>query len=280
MPVVAAYRFAGAEKENEKMSTSKKQSPSRFKKYFRWPLLVLVISFTMSMTFGVLSEIALSGAGIAVSIIVILVFAVVAIITDMIGVAVTACEEKPFRAMASKKVRGAKEAIMLHKNADRVASIIADIVGDVCSILSGAAGATVTAALINDSMSEFLTIIIASLVSAVIAALIIFGKSLMKRYSLDHCSQIILVLGKILSVFHPQHNQKKKAEDGKKDDGSDPEKPDGQDMDDTANIQDSVSKENSAESAESNNGAEKSATQLDTNMQIKETDITDEDSEK
>lgn len=212
------------------MTTSKKQSPSKFKKYFRWPLLVLAISFSMSMAFGVLSEVALSGAGIAVSIIVILVFAVVAIITDMIGVAVTACEEKPFRAMASKKVRGAKEAIMLHKNADRVASIIADIVGDVCSILSGAAGATVTAALINDTMSDFVTILIASLVSAVIAALIIFGKSLMKRYSLDHSSQIILILGKILSVFHPQHGRKKKTGDDKKDETQSISSTDSQDI--------------------------------------------------
>ena len=50
---------------------------------------MLVLSFTLSMAFGVLSEVALDGANIAVAIIVIVVFLVIAIITDMIGVAVT-----------------------------------------------------------------------------------------------------------------------------------------------------------------------------------------------
>ena len=183
-----------------KMKNKKKQS--KFKKYFRWPLIVLVLSFTLSMAFGVLSEIALSGAGIAISIVVIVVYLFIAIITDMIGVAITACDAKNFRAMASKKVRGAKEAIILQKNADRVSSIFADILGDICSILSGAAGAAVTTALITQSMSNILGIVIASLVSAVIAALLIFGKAMMKRYSMNHADKIVLIMGKVMSIFH------------------------------------------------------------------------------
>lgn len=195
-----------------KMENKKKQS--KFKKYFRWPLIVLVLSFTLSMAFGVLSEIALSGAGIAISIVVIVVFLFIAIITDMIGVAITACDEKNFRAMASRKVRGAKEAIILQKNADRVSSIFADILGDICSILSGAAGAAVTTALITQRMSNFLGIVIASLVSAVIAALLIFGKALMKRYSMNHADKIVLIMGKVMSIFHfskKDKSQKKKS---------------------------------------------------------------------
>lgn len=185
-----------------------KKKESKFVKYFRWPLIVLVLSFTLSMAFGVLSEVALDGANIAVAIIVIVVFLVIAIITDMIGVAVTACDEKNFRAMAARKVRGAKEAIMLQKNADRVSSIVADILGDICSILSGAAGAAVSSALIMQSMSDFVGIVIASLVSAVIAALLISGKAFMKRYSMNHADNIILFIGKILSIFHISKDKK------------------------------------------------------------------------
>ena len=86
--------------------------------------------------------------------------------------------------------------------ADRVSSIFADILGDICSILSGAAGAAVTTALITQSMSNFLGIVIASLVSAVIAALLIFGKALMKRYSMNHADKIVLIMGKVMSIFH------------------------------------------------------------------------------
>lgn len=198
---------------NPKKKTQKKQS--KFAIWFRWPLIVLVTSFCLSMAFGVLSEIALTNASIIISVIVILVFLVIAIVTDMIGVAIATCDEKPFRAMDARKIRGAKEAIMLVKNADRVSSIIADILGDVCSILSGAAGASVTAALINDSMTPMLTVVIASLVSAVIAALIISGKALMKRYSMIHCEKIILILGKLVSLFHFTRKKDKKISKNK-----------------------------------------------------------------
>ena len=191
-----------------------KKQQSKFKKYFRWPLIVLVLSFTLSMAFGVLSEIALSGAGIAISVVVIVVFLFIAIITDMIGVAITACDDKNLRAMASRKVRGAKEAIILQKNADRVSSIFADILGDICSILSGAAGAAVTTALITQTMSNMLGIIIASLVSAIIAAMLIFGKALMKRYSMNHADKIVLIMGKVMSIFY--FSKKEKLQKNKK----------------------------------------------------------------
>lgn len=195
---------------------SPKKNQSKFKKYFRWPLIVLVLSFSLSMAFGVLSEVALNGAGIAISVIVIVVFLIIAIITDMIGVAIASCDIKNFRAMASRKVRGAKEAIMLYKHADMVSSIFADILGDICSILSGAAGAAVTTRLITSAMSDFIGVVVASLVSAVIASLLIFGKALMKRYSMNHSDKIILIIGKILSIFHRQKPKKSKNKNDKK----------------------------------------------------------------
>lgn len=196
----------------EKSKKKGKKKQSKFALWFKWPLIVLVVSFSLSMAFGILSEIALTNANIIVAIVVVLVFLVIAIITDMIGVAIAACDTTPFRAMAAKKIRGAKEAIILVKNADRVSSIIADILGDVCSILSGAAGTTIAFALISASMSSIVQVIISSLVSAVIAALIISGKAFMKRYSLIHCEKIILILGKFISIFHISKKSKKKVD--------------------------------------------------------------------
>jgi len=198
-----------------KIKKQRKKS-SKFAYWWKWPLIVLLLSFCLSFAFGVVSELALSGAGIIVSIVVIIVFIVISIFSDMVGVAVTAADLSPFRAMASKKVRGAKEGIKLIKNADKVASVCADVIGDICGILSGAAGATVTIALINDSMNNFVTIVIASLVSAVIAALTIFGKAFFKKYSMKHCEKIILFIGKILSIFHIHKKQQQKPEENKK----------------------------------------------------------------
>ena len=200
----------------EKVKKKKKKKQSKFALWFKWPLIVLVISFSLSLFFGVLSEIAMTNANIFIAIVVVLVFLVIAIITDMIGVAIAACDTTPFRAMAAKKIRGAKEAIMLVKNADRVSSIVADILGDVCSILSGAAGTTIAVALISSNSSSMVEVIISSLVSAVIAALLISGKALMKRYSLIHSEKIILILGKFISIFHINKKSKKNDNKNKK----------------------------------------------------------------
>ena len=143
----------------------------------------------------------MNNANLIIAIIVIVVFMLISIITDAIGVAVTAAVEVPFRAMAAKKIKGAKESIILINKADKVASIVADILGDICGILSGAAGAVVTTKLISGINDELHVIIIASIVSAVIAGVIIFGKSLGQRIALDNCDRIVLMLGIIFYVF-------------------------------------------------------------------------------
>ena len=150
------------ETENIKKNKTKKsiQKDSRFKETFVWPFIVLITALILSFSFGLLSEIALSNANIVIAIIVICVFMFISIITDIIGVAVTAADESPFRSMSAKKIRGSKEAIILIKNADKVASIVADILGDICGILSGAAGAVVAAVLIGDNVDTIQAILI------------------------------------------------------------------------------------------------------------------------
>ena len=191
------------DKENPNTKQKKqKNQKSKFALYWKWPLIVLVLALTLSFSFGVLSQYALSGAGIAVSIVVICVFIIISIIADMIGVATTAAQMYPFRAMAAKKVRGAKEAIKLVENAEKVASVAADIIGDICGILSGAAGASVAAAFIFSSTDQFVAVLIASAVSALIAALTIFGKAMFKRYAMIKSDKIVLAVGKVISIFH------------------------------------------------------------------------------
>lgn len=199
-------------KNKKKVKREKKQKPkqSKFAIWWKWPLIVLGVSLLLSFSFGVLSEIVLSTPNLILAISVIVVFLILSIIGDMIGVAATAATLEPFRAMASRKIRGANEAISLVKNADKVASVFADILGDICGILAGAAGASISLMLIKEYMSSFAGVAIASLVSAIIAALIIFGKAAFKKYSIAHCERIILICGKIMSIFHKQNPKKNK----------------------------------------------------------------------
>ncbi len=205
--------------ENKKV---KKPKPSKFALWWRWPLIVLALSFCLSLAFGVVSQVALTGAGIAISVVVILIFIGIAIFSDMVGVAITAANFEPFRAMAARKVRGAKESIKLIQNKEKVASVSADVIGDICGILSGAAGTSITVVLIVNYAGTFWEVLIASLVSAVIAALTIFGKAYCKKYSMLHCEKIILVLGKFISLFHFQKKNKDNLDKkGKKSDKKD-----------------------------------------------------------
>lgn len=188
-------------KPNIKSTTNKaikKKKPS----WFLWPIKILVITIFLSLAFSSLSELILSGAGIAISILIIIFLLIFGILSDMIGVATAACPIEPFTAMCSRKVRGSQIAMSLIKNAEKVSSICNDVIGDICGILSGAAGSVIAAKLILSSAAiDSVQILVAASVSAVIAGLMIFGKALCKKYALDNSTKVVLTTSKILSFF-------------------------------------------------------------------------------
>ena len=87
----------------------------------RWLLLIFISTFALSAVFNMLStELVENVNNIIISVIVLIVVVLVGVAFDMIGTAVTAADEVPFHAMASDKKKGAKQSLMLIKNADRV----------------------------------------------------------------------------------------------------------------------------------------------------------------
>ena len=90
------------------MNKDDKQKPKRVEKQSKsqmvWSIKILILSFALSMCFGIVSELVLGVTGIAVAVLVIIVFVSLSIITDMIGVATTSASTEPFRAMASKRL--------------------------------------------------------------------------------------------------------------------------------------------------------------------------------
>lgn len=185
-----------------------KQNKTKKAKFnVKYPLQVLLITLVMSFTLNISSEALLSSVGLIVSILILVVFVGISILCDMIGVAVTAGSLEPFLARASKKERGAKEAIKLIKNAEKISSFCCDIVGDSCGILSGAVGASIVVR-IYSATGDFMSVLVAALVSSVIASLTVFGKALCKGIALNHSDKIILKVGKFLSFFSLRKNKK------------------------------------------------------------------------
>ena len=196
--------------DNLKKQKAKKKKNQNSKKL--WPFKVLILAITLSLCFSILSEFLLGGTGVLVAVIIIVVFVALAIVTDMIGVATTSATKEPFMAMASKKVRGAKESLMLIRNADKVSSICCDVIGDVCGILSGAAGASIVAKFAIDTSNISLTVLVASLIASLIAGVTIFGKALGKHRAITNCNAIVLRVGKMLSIFTKQNGKNKNGQ--------------------------------------------------------------------
>ncbi len=168
---------------------------------WKWPLKVLLLTFSLSTMFSLVSELVLSKSNIFVSILVICVLLITGLVFDMIGVAATAGDPEPIMSMASRKVRGAKESISIIKNASKVSSFCCDIIGDICGILGGAAGASITFKIISQNSQDTTKILVSALASGIIAALTVFLKSIGKGYAVDKSNNIILITGKVLSVF-------------------------------------------------------------------------------
>ena len=133
-------------------------------------------------------------------ILVTLLFIGIGIVFDIVGVSVTGADEAVFHSMNSRKVKGASVAVMFKKNADKVSSFCCDVIGDICGIVSGAAGTTI-ALLITESTG--MDILISSLlVAAVIASLTIGGKAIGKSFAINKSDIILYEFAKFVSNFY------------------------------------------------------------------------------
>lgn len=170
-----------------------------------WALKVFVLTFALALIMSLFSELMLPESTLIVSLSVLFALVIIGIISDILGIAVAAATIAPFTAMAAKRIRGAQEAIRLIQRADKVANICNDVIGDVCGIVSGAAGASIAARLTLLDAPKFLPAIV---LSSLIAALTVGGKALGKRVALRNSRQIVHFAGRVASVFHKTPKEK------------------------------------------------------------------------
>ena len=180
-------------------------------KTIRWVVTIFLITIVVSGVISFLSEEIMSASTMPVAFLILLFIIIVGIVFDIIGVAVTSADEKPFHSMAARKVPGSQEAIRLLRNASRVGSICNDVVGDICGVVSGAASATIAAQLVNN-FSFTLPQIISLVMSALAAGLTVGGKAIGKSFAIRSCTKIVHGTGKVIWFFHhiPQRLARKK----------------------------------------------------------------------
>lgn len=180
--------------------TKKKEKIKKEHVNWKWILTIVIISFVISFSLSFVSQMTIPNFPLWLGIIVTLLFIVLGILFDIIGVSVTTAEESIFHSMNSRKVKGASVAVKFKKNADKVSSFCCDVIGDICGIISGAAGTTITAIL---STTYHWNIFITGLVvAAVIASLTIGGKAMGKSFAINKSSIILYEFAKFISNFY------------------------------------------------------------------------------
>ena len=181
-----------------------KSDPSAAKKErnktIRWVVTIFFTTILISGTISFLSDELMSRSGMVVAFLILLFIVLIGILFDIIGVAVTSADEKPFHSMASRKVVGAQDAIRLLRNAERVSSICNDVVGDICGVVSGCASATIASQILRGgdfSAPQIITL----LMSALCAGLTVGGKAIGKTYAVNSATTIVHMVGKLIFWF-------------------------------------------------------------------------------
>ena len=161
-----------------------------------WILMIFVSTVLISAIFSMVSGALLSASGMVAAFCILLVIILIGILFDIIGVAVTAADAKPFHSMAAHRVRGAQEALSMLRQADRVSSFCNDVIGDICGVVSGAASASIAAIVISGHSGAplWLDILMASVVSGVTVG----GKAVGKTLAMEKSTQIVHLAARAL----------------------------------------------------------------------------------
>ncbi len=161
---------------------------------------ITLLTFILAVTMQFLSDVVLEGIPVIYGFFLIVFVILVGIVFDILGVAVTSVSEITFHAMASDKVRGAKQSLTLIKNAEKVSNICNDVIGDVCGIISGSISSIMIAAL---NISDFNTksMLLSLCILGAVSALTVGGKAMGKTVAISKNQKIVFTAGKIISFF-------------------------------------------------------------------------------
>jgi hypothetical protein len=168
---------------------------------YRWVVTAFCLAVALSAALSLASEAMLSGAGLAIALFILCLFILLGILFDIIGVAVTAADPKPFHSMAAHKVKGAKESLKLLKNASTVSSVCNDVVGDICGIVSGTTTTVIVVRL--QGLLDFVPALVLSVgLTALVSGFTIGGKALGKGVAMKSSTKVVYFVGRVISVFH------------------------------------------------------------------------------
>jgi len=173
-----------------------------FKSSAKWSVFIFVVTYILSCVFTVVSTTMLEGVGWGVGVLIVFMFVLIGVVFDMMGLAAASAQERPFHAMASEKVKGAKQSIYIVRNADRFSNFCNDVVGDVAGVISGAASALVVLKLFGSAAGDsFQYTLFSVLFTGLVSAVTVGGKALGKSFAIHYATEIVLTIGKLFYLL-------------------------------------------------------------------------------
>ncbi|MBS4536214.1 hypothetical protein GOQ29_11360 [Clostridium sp. D2Q-14] len=162
--------------------------------------MISIWTFFLAIAVSILSENLMRNFDILFASITLIFIIFLGVFFDTIGIAVASAQERPFHSMAAQKNLAAKYAIKLIKNAGPVSNFCNDVIGDICGIISGAAGAIIVAKFSKIYDIKELTML-SVVISGLIASLTVGGKAIGKEIAINHSKTIIYYTGKVVMFF-------------------------------------------------------------------------------
>ncbi|RKL68777.1 hypothetical protein CR203_01650 [Salipaludibacillus neizhouensis] len=198
------------------------------KKSLNWSLIIAAVTLVLAAIFSVVSTAVLSGVNWGIGMVIVLLIVLLGVLSDTIGVAATAANERPFHAMAAEKLPGARHAVLITRNADRFSNFTNDVIGDIAGIISGTASAYVVLQLalqMGHTDGSSVQFGISILFTSIVAALTVGGKSVGKTIAITFSTEIIYQVGRLfylievklkITIFKGKKRKKKNTNNNKR----------------------------------------------------------------
>lgn len=185
-----------------KQNSSKKNKETMSHK--KWVVYIILWTILLGGTISLLSDLLLKDARVLVAFVILIFIVVLGVTFDTIGTAVTAASETPFHSMSAKKVPGAKIAVKMVRNADKVSNFCNDVIGDICGIVSGTASGIITTKIAVELAKGNISLpdgLLSAALGALVAAGTIGGKAMGKNLAIKYSSDIVFRVAKIVSII-------------------------------------------------------------------------------
>ena len=192
-------------RKNDKKNNEKQQKSAKQKKKtplnlinWKWVVTVFFSSLSISIVLSILSSEIMNYVNVIVSVLILLMFIILGVIFDIIGLAVATASEKPFHSMSAQKINAGKKGLQLIKHAEQVSSFCNDVIGDICSVVSGSTAAAIAIKIATAEGSLFWVNLI---ICGIVSALTVGAKAMGKALGMNYSTEIVTIVAKIMSFF-------------------------------------------------------------------------------